>query len=187
MSTVIWSISCLRADSSFVPSQWETSLQSNVVSHWLGANLESTLYLLMPKWESWHSVTLCVEWHPEQFLWTCLQWKAIGPIDDKSTLSEVMAWCHKAASHYLNQCWPRSISPYGVTRPRWFKCKFLQGQHMKCFKYKVFTGNIDGLVQNCSNSIAYTVELLQSYTKSSIWTCKESKHKKESTVKFVLS
>ena len=27
-----------RADSRFVPSQWQTSLQSNGVSHWLGAN-----------------------------------------------------------------------------------------------------------------------------------------------------
>ena len=27
----------------FAPSQWETSLQSNGVSHWLGANLESAL------------------------------------------------------------------------------------------------------------------------------------------------
>ena len=32
-----------RADSRFDPSQWKTSLQSNVVSHWLGANLESAL------------------------------------------------------------------------------------------------------------------------------------------------
>ena len=30
-----------RADSRFAPSQWEMSLQSNAVSHWLGANLES--------------------------------------------------------------------------------------------------------------------------------------------------
>ena len=35
----------LRNDSMFTPSQWETSLQSNDVSHWLGANLESALYL----------------------------------------------------------------------------------------------------------------------------------------------
>ena len=28
-----------RADSRLAPSQWETSLQSNAVSHWLGANL----------------------------------------------------------------------------------------------------------------------------------------------------
>ena len=32
-----------RADSRFAPSQWETSLQSNAVSHWLGANLESAM------------------------------------------------------------------------------------------------------------------------------------------------
>ena len=30
-----------------------------------------------------------------------------------------MAWCHQATSHYLNQCWPRSMSPYGITRPQW--------------------------------------------------------------------
>ena len=29
--------------SRLAPSQWETSLQSNAVSHWLGANLESVL------------------------------------------------------------------------------------------------------------------------------------------------
>ena len=32
------------ADSRFAPSPWETSLQSNAVAHWLGANLESALY-----------------------------------------------------------------------------------------------------------------------------------------------
>ena len=37
----------------------------------------------------------------------------------KSTLVQVMAWCHQATSHYLNQCWPRSMSPYGVTMPQW--------------------------------------------------------------------
>ena len=33
-----------RADFRLAPSQWETSLQSKVVSHWLGANLESALH-----------------------------------------------------------------------------------------------------------------------------------------------
>ena len=32
-----------RTDSRLAPSQWETSLQSIAVSHWLGANLESAL------------------------------------------------------------------------------------------------------------------------------------------------
>ena len=35
-----------RADSRLAPSQWETLLQSNTVSHWLGLNLESALKLL---------------------------------------------------------------------------------------------------------------------------------------------
>ena len=30
-----------------------------------------------------------------------------------------MAWCHQAKSHYLSQCWLRSMSPYGVTRSQW--------------------------------------------------------------------
>ena len=32
-----------RGDSRLAPSQWETSLQSNAFSHWLGTNLESFL------------------------------------------------------------------------------------------------------------------------------------------------
>ena len=39
--------------------------------------------------------------------------------DDKSTLAQVMAWCHQATSHYLGQCWASSMSPYGITRPQW--------------------------------------------------------------------
>ena len=30
-----------------------------------------------------------------------------------------MVWCRQATSHYLSQWWPRSMSPYGVTRPQW--------------------------------------------------------------------
>ena len=44
--------------------------------------------------------------------------------DDKSTLVQVMAWCFQSPSHYLSQCWPRSLSPYGVTRPQWVKTAF---------------------------------------------------------------
>ena len=38
--------SYVRTDYKFAPSQWETSLQSNAVSHWLGANLESAQCVL---------------------------------------------------------------------------------------------------------------------------------------------
>ena len=35
----------------------------------------------------------------------------------KSTL--VMAWPRQSTGHYLSQCWPRSMSPNGITRPRY--------------------------------------------------------------------
>ena len=47
-----------------------------------------------------------------------LIWMSLDFTDDQSTLVQVMAWCHQATSHYLSQCWPRSLLPYGVTRPQ---------------------------------------------------------------------
>ena len=49
------------------------------------------------------------------------RWISLDHTDDKSTWVQVMAWCHQATSHYLSQCWPRSMLPYGVTRPQWVK------------------------------------------------------------------
>ena len=34
-----------------------------------------------------------------------LRWMPQDLTDDKSTLVQVMAWCHQATSHYLSQCW----------------------------------------------------------------------------------
>ena len=48
-----------------------------------------------------------------------LRWMPRDFTDDKSTLVQVMAWYRQATSHYLSQCWPSSMSPYGVTRPQW--------------------------------------------------------------------
>ena len=35
---------------------------------------------------------------------------------DKSRLVQVMALCHQTRCHYLSQCWPSSMSPYGIPR-----------------------------------------------------------------------
>ena len=40
-------------------------------------------------------------------------------LTNKSTLAQLMAWCLQATSHYLSQCWPRSMSTYGIIRPQW--------------------------------------------------------------------
>ena len=50
---------------------------------------------------------------------TVLIWVSLDHTYEKSTLVQVMAWCRQATSHYLSQCWPRSLSPYGITRPQW--------------------------------------------------------------------
>ena len=50
-----------------------------------------------------------------------LQWMSLDFTDDQSTLVQIMAWCHQAKSHYLSQCWPRSLLPYCITRPQWVK------------------------------------------------------------------
>ena len=50
---------------------------------------------------------------------TVIKWMPQDLSDDKSTLVQVMAWCRQAASHYLSQCWPRSMLPYSITRPQW--------------------------------------------------------------------
>ena len=41
--------------------------------------------------------------------------------DGKSTLVQLMACCLMTSSHYLNQCWPRSMSPYVTSKPQWVK------------------------------------------------------------------
>ena len=60
-----------------------------------------------------------------------------------------MAWCCQATSHYLSQCWPRSLTPFGVARPHrvnpclvelfWQSIKIL-------FAFPIISQNWDGLV-----------------------------------------
>ena len=43
-----------------------------------------------------------------------LRWMSLGLSYDKSTLAQIMAWCHQVASHYLLHCWLRFMLPYGL-------------------------------------------------------------------------
>ena len=49
------------------------------------------------------------------------RWMQLDYIEDMSILVQIMAWHHLTTSHYVNQCWRRSIVPYGVTGPQWVK------------------------------------------------------------------
>ena len=60
-------------------------------------------------------------------------------IDEKSTLVQVMAWCSQERNHYLSRCWPRSLSPYGITKPQWVKIIPQASQHFEgCTKWLTF-------------------------------------------------
>ena len=48
-----------------------------------------------------------------------LRWMLQHLTDDLSTLVQVMAWCSQTRSHYLSQCWLRSMLPYGIAKPQW--------------------------------------------------------------------
>ena len=56
---------------------------------------------------------------PGRFDWN-LRW-VIYKVILVITLVQVMTWCRQTTSHCLKQCWPKSMSPYGITRPQWDK------------------------------------------------------------------
>ena len=79
------------ADSRLVPSQWETALLCNDVSHWLGTSLKSALYYIH---------------HPHGNASNCtrqsqclLRWKIMK--HDRSTKAEISSYLVK---HFLTSC-----------------------------------------------------------------------------------
>ena len=64
---------------------------------------------------------------------------ARGLCQCKSTLVQVMAWCCQATSHYyLEQFWPRSLTPYGITRSEWLTHEDLCNDRNLCTKFFCF-------------------------------------------------
>ena len=75
---------------------------NSLAPRWSGCNFKSvifTLVLLIGIFKS--SYDNAISWMPQDFT------------DDESTLVQVMAWCRQATSHYLSQCWPRSVASSG--------------------------------------------------------------------------
>ena len=73
-----------------------------------------------------------------------LRWMSVDLTDDKSTLVQVMARWRQATSHYLGQCWPRSMSLYGVTRPQWVLTHRGRVTHI-CFSHLTIIDSDNGL------------------------------------------
>ena len=85
----------------------------------------------------------------------------------KSALVQVMAWCRQATSHYLSQYWPRSQSPYDVTRPQWVNKPRAKGKQqyfarglvnrifVECEQLAVYVDNIWATYLIAKNNVAF--------------------------------
>ena len=83
---------------------------NSLAPHWrYASNFKSITFKLITQNSSLGTCCESLVWIPENLTY------------EKSTLAQVMAWCHQVTSRYLSQCWPRSVSTYGVTRPNCVK------------------------------------------------------------------
>ena len=100
----------------------------NYIGQWVFRNLHKVINSLAPWWfqssfrddlvDNFKLILMNGGWGISEI---ALRWVPQYLTEDKSTLVQVMAWCRQATSHNLNQCWPRFVSPNGVTGPQWVK------------------------------------------------------------------
>ena len=165
-----------RDHSGYGIDQWETLLQCNGICHWLsaypewsllqeqlllsiqlqsyasgqinslapgrcgcGSNSKSMIFKLINHTSSWGLIEIALRWIPQNLT------------DQKLTLVPIMAWCHQATSHYMGQCWPRSMLSYCITWQQWVNFN------------KVISGNINmdlDFIWFLHNEIQKTVEII---------------------------
>ena len=58
-------------------------------------------------------------------------------------------WCHQVTSHYLNQCWSRSMSPYCISRPQSVTVN------------SVFMKNFHGSSDICPMGFIYSIQICE--------------------------
>ena len=82
------------------------NLLTSELTHWALRGVEVVLLVYFSihfyKLISWAWIDL------DHFLWN--GWVPQNPIEEKSTLVQVMAWCPTAPSHYLSLCYPWSVT-----------------------------------------------------------------------------
>ena len=108
-----------------------------------------------------------VKYLPVNSLWPsdAKQWQTSG-----STLAQIMAWSHRAPSHYLNQCWLISVNSCGI-HLRAISLELLKIFIKMCCKITHFK-LLPYLPGNNELKRAYMVFILNIYnlyTSTSIW------------------
>ena len=111
-----------RADSRLAPSQWQTSLQSNAVSHWLDANLESALLYwsrLLTNADYWH--WMMAPWPGTTFPTSYLCHTKCGPLGNELIKTNHLYLKWNVTSHHLIICInPRQALPHHTALVRWY-------------------------------------------------------------------
>ena len=123
---------CLSIQICVIGLQWVNEKRPSNYNHWVNWDIIPTSYCYTNTGLNYHYNKTFSTMRPEQHghhfadvTFKCIifyenSWIFIGIpltcvcevlIDDESTLVQVMAWCRQATSHYLNQCWPRSMTP----------------------------------------------------------------------------
>ena len=108
-----------RADSRLAPSQWEMSLQSNSVSNWVDANLESAL-------ASFRILALCERHHR-------------SPVD-LLTMHQLCGKCfHVMKSSWVGRFWANfTLYQQDLIKPVSLKCKLKYDTAVSVFKHAEF-------------------------------------------------
>ena len=65
------------------------------------------------------------------YRWNKFLWRPRNPINNKSILVRLIVWCHQAATHCLNQCWPNFISSCVATKPQWVNKLFTANKYKR--------------------------------------------------------
>ena len=117
--------------------------------HWLPGDMKAMLRMYFSK----SFLELIYSAFPGKLvLGQCLK-----AIDDKSTLIQVVAWCCQAPSHYLNQCWLRSLSISNI----YITYSYIYISEKDCSSSIV---NAPGLPQSCAKPFIWLQLFLQIYS-----------------------
>ena len=96
------------------------------------------------------------------------------------TLVHEMAWCRQAGSHYLSQCWPRSMSPYDLIRPQGVKALYALWKYrqmstcFKCFNIFINTFRTWTHISDKHRVFTWVTLCLKVIKEVFIWTCVNS-------------
>ena len=86
----------------------------------------------------------------------------------ESTLVQLMAWCCQVMIHYLSHCWPRSATPYGITRPPWVKCTHICWLSLRVLVEFIYGAwNLPPLSENDLGAF-HTLELMLIYCQNQV-------------------